>query len=343
MTSILSDLSILLNAFGAGIGSFWTYLLFSRKKASTDHYLLASLLALFVIFMINTIIQLSGYGYWIKSYQKMANAITLLLGPLLLAYLFSHTRPDAQWKKNYWLHFLPFLLLSPFLFLDLAMASNKLLSRSLIYFWNLQMSIYLILGYRELKKCNAWGSLPAKIIRYFLPLWFLNLILLLIKLHWYPIPDLVFLNVTLLFALLIFMVALQTLKEMQLGKEQIKNFSLSENHYQDYSLLLQNLMESQRLYRNANLSIQELARWAKISPRYVSATLNHQMKQSFYEFVNGYRIKEVLEKLQGPEANTLTLLGIAQQAGFKSNSAFYKAFRQQTGMTPGAFRKNQGQ
>ena len=79
MTSLISDLSILFNAFGAGVGGFWSYLLFSRKNAPVGHYPLAALLALFAFLMINTIIQLSGYGDWIKIYQKIANAITLLM------------------------------------------------------------------------------------------------------------------------------------------------------------------------------------------------------------------------------------------------------------------------
>ena len=331
MLSILSDLSILLNAFGAGVGIFWAFLLFSRSNESRGNFFLAALLFLFVAFMVNTIIQLSGYGKFIQIYQIIANALTLLIGPFLLAYGLTYTRKHEKWMNFFWVHYIPFLLLSPAIFLNATYYDNKFFNLVLIYFWNFQMLFYLGWGYHELRNKNAWHSLPALVIRYFCPLWLVNLVLFLAKTYWYPIPDVIFLNVTLLFYLLICAVALRHFKTMRQEKRQSQIFSLSENHYQDYSLRLQSLMERKQLYRNPNLNIQELAQLAKIPPRYVSATLNHQMKQSFYEFVNSYRIKEVVERLHDQDADTLTLVGIAQQAGFKSNSAFYKAFKVQTG------------
>lgn len=339
MSPALTDFTILLNAFGAGIGLFLTYLLLSRKNGSPGQYFLASLLFLFVFFMINTIVQLSGYGELIHAYQDWANALCFLIGPILFGYVLSYTRSDNDWLSSYWIHFLPFLIFMPFLLGAGQLIFSENANQWLIYLWNFQVLIYLRLSYRALTKHKTSAVLPAFLARHFSLIWLLNFILFIVKMHWYPLPDIIFLNITLLFSFLIIMVALHTFGEEPKVHAQTQIFALPTSHYQRYSLQLQKLMEAERLYRNPNLSIQKLAQLAKIPPRYVSATLNHHLQQSFYEFVNSYRIKEVQETLQKTDSEIFTLNGIASQAGFNSISAFYKAFRLQTGMTPGAYKK----
>lgn len=339
MLSLGIDLSMFLNASGAGLGVFWTYSLLTRKYTFPGQYFLSALILLLVVYMVNTIFQLSAYKATLQIYQDIANGLCFILGPLLLGYTLSHTRKDLGWLNRYWLHFLPFIFCLPLILLNSSYSYFPLLNKLFIYIWNAQMLIYLIWGYQALKRKNLFSSLPGLLLRSITLICILNFVLFLVKTHWFYIPDVIHLNITLLFYLLILATALRILKTEQAIKEPLKTFILPENHYKDYAEKLQSLMEKEQLFRDTELNIQQLAKMADISPRYVSATLNHQLNQSFYEFVNSYRIDAVLHKLQDPESDNLTLFGIASQFGFKSNSAFYKAFRTHTGLTPGAYRK----
>lgn len=339
MLSLGIDLSMLLNASGAGLGVFWTYSLLTRKNTFPGQYFLSALILLLVVYMVNTIFQLSAYKAYLQVYQDIANGLCFILGPLLLGYIFSHTRKDLSWLHRYWLHFLPCAICLPLILLNSSYSYFPLFNKLFIYIWNAQMLIYLLWGYQALKQENRPASLPGLLLRSIAVIWVLNFALFLLKTYWFYIPDVIHLNVTLLFYMLILTTAIRILKTEQNDSTPAKTFSLSNNHYQVYAEKLQTLMTEEQLFQNPELNIQQLAQMADISPRYVSATLNHQLNQSFYEFVNSYRIKAVLDKLKDPESDTLTLFGIACQFGFKSNSAFYKAFRQHTGITPGAYRK----
>ena len=90
------------------------------------------------------------------------------------------------------------------------------------------------------------------------------------------------------------------------------------------------------LYANAGLSLWTLSRHIGVSPNYVSQTLSETLGQSFYAFVNGFRIERAKALLV---SNDRPVLDIAYDVGFNSKSAFYASFRQVTGKTPAAFRK----
>ena len=340
MSPAIIDLTVLFNAFGSGIGLFWSYLLLSRKDSSLPHYFLSSLLFLFTFFMVNTILQLSGYGKILPTYQDFANSFGFLIGPLIFGFILSHTQKNTSWLNRFGAHAIPF---SVVLFILLILPAHKFIPGfkvGLIYLWNLQTLTYLLLCFQTLTNCKITNPMPILLLRYFSLIWLLNLILFTVKAFWFPVPDIIFLNITLLFCLIIIMVAMRTFKAaIGTNLQQSPSFKLPKQDYQTFSARLIKLMEAEHLYRNPDLTIQKLANALKISPRYISATLNHYHQKSFYEFVNAYRINEVIRKLQKPESAVYTINGLATQAGFKSTSAFYKAFRDQTGMTPGAFRK----
>ena len=96
------------------------------------------------------------------------------------------------------------------------------------------------------------------------------------------------------------------------------------------------VMETDKLYLDANLSLQKLASYLSISPNYISQTLNETLSINFFDFVNQWRIKAAKPKII---ANQDTVLNIALEVGFNARSSFYKAFKQETGQTPSEFRK----
>lgn len=95
-------------------------------------------------------------------------------------------------------------------------------------------------------------------------------------------------------------------------------------------------MEVDHLHRDPNLSLWVLARHIGASPNYISQTLNEVMGESFFDFVNGYRIAEAMTLLSTTNASVLT---ITYDVGFNARSSFYNAFKRVSGQTPTNYRK----
>ena len=67
--------------------------------------------------------------------------------------------------------------------------------------------------------------------------------------------------------------------------------------------------------------------------------LNSQLGQTFYDFVNGYRVREVQRRIAAGEAERLTMLALAMDAGFASKSTFNMVFKKHTKQTPTHYRQ----
>ncbi|MBD2769610.1 helix-turn-helix transcriptional regulator [Hymenobacter sp. BT664] len=113
---------------------------------------------------------------------------------------------------------------------------------------------------------------------------------------------------------------------------------LSEEQARAYLVKLTTLMEEEKLYRNGELTLAGLAEQLTISPHYLSQLLNDKKGQSFYDYVNAYRVEEVKAGLADPSKGHLSLLGLALEAGFNSKTAFNTVFKKITGLSPSAYR-----
>ena len=63
---------------------------------------------------------------------------------------------------------------------------------------------------------------------------------------------------------------------------------------------------------------------------------NSRSKLNYFlnQLINNLRVNEFKMLIQSPKANQLSLLGLANEAGFSSKSTFYAAFKKLEGMTP---------
>lgn len=112
--------------------------------------------------------------------------------------------------------------------------------------------------------------------------------------------------------------------------------SAFQNYDDDQQFLrLTKLFEDKAIFSRAKLTLKELADELKLSPKYVSYLINTYAGSNFNDFVNAYRVQDVLRRIN-IEKNK-TLLGIAMDAGFNSKSTFNQAFKQHTGKSPSEF------
>lgn len=100
---------------------------------------------------------------------------------------------------------------------------------------------------------------------------------------------------------------------------------------------LKKIIKENCYYQDPELSLGSLAEKLDLTPHELSRIINTVLKKSFNDFINEYRIAEVIQKMQNPVYNRLTLLGIAFDSGFNSKTTFSRAFRRITGKTPGEY------
>ena len=105
-----------------------------------------------------------------------------------------------------------------------------------------------------------------------------------------------------------------------------------------WQLLLTHLQEKES-YLDSNLTLQGLALQLSTNTTYLSQTINELAEKNFTDFINAYRIKNAQKLLKDPDFDQYTIDGIAAKTGFVSKSAFYRAFKKETGLTPGQYKK----
>lgn len=101
-------------------------------------------------------------------------------------------------------------------------------------------------------------------------------------------------------------------------------------------------MDREHPWRNSGLTLADLAERLATTPHRLSEVLNAQLGQTFYDFVNGYRVRDVQRRIAAGEAKQVTILSLALDAGFASKSTFNMVFKKHTSQTPSDYRETAG-
>lgn len=100
-------------------------------------------------------------------------------------------------------------------------------------------------------------------------------------------------------------------------------------------------MKEQMLFRQPNLTIQQLAVELGTPAKEITKFLSEQHQMNFSEYVNHHRIEYVKELLHSSVAEKYTLVSLAELSGFASKSSFNAIFKKITGLTPSEYKKRQ--
>ena len=122
-------------------------------------------------------------------------------------------------------------------------------------------------------------------------------------------------------------------------KPKYEGYQLDDEVAAAYAAEAKELMEKEKLYRNPDLTLPMLAKKLKLSANTLSQVLNGYCGQSFYNFVNTYRLEEVVSMMEDPKFDGKSVLELLYEAGFKSKSTFNPIFKKRTGKTPSEYRK----
>jgi AraC-like DNA-binding protein len=106
----------------------------------------------------------------------------------------------------------------------------------------------------------------------------------------------------------------------------------------ELSRRLERVMDVERLYLDPDLDLSALADRVDAARNQVSYVINQNFNRNFYDFVNEYRVREVLRLMEDSSRVNDKMLTLAFDAGFNSKPTFNAVFKKITGRTPSDYR-----
>lgn len=121
-------------------------------------------------------------------------------------------------------------------------------------------------------------------------------------------------------------------------KGKYEKSRLKEYDLKNIKTELDQLIHTDKIYCDEDISLQSLATELGLSQHQLSEFFNDHLKKNFVSYINGFRIRDAKKLLR--EERETTVLAIAYQVGFNSKSAFNSAFQKEVGCSPSVYRNN---
>lgn len=253
-------------------------------------------------------------------------AIIYLIG-LALGLLKNNPRPVFGFIDTYnlyvdlprWLLFTCYLLLA--MRLTTAYKRNNLTTESFSFRWVRQLIIAFFIFQ------TIW---LAYLIPYLIPSISSKLLAVV---DWYPI----YLPLT----VLIYWLGIKgyLVRQHPIIVKKVKAIELTQHTIDITVAALKVSMVAGQLYLNPELNLNTLSIHTGIPTKVLSVVLNQHLNESFNDFVNRFRIEAFKSKFSDQQNENLTIVGIAFDCGFNSQSTFQRAFKQFTGLSPKEYKR----
>lgn len=122
------------------------------------------------------------------------------------------------------------------------------------------------------------------------------------------------------------------------------NFSIKEARKNVSELQIEKIkcyMKEKKPYLDPDITLSELAKELDMGRNTLSFAINNGFNNNFFNFINKYRVEEVISFLDDPDKDNLNLLRLAYDAGFNSKATFNHIFKKYTGFTPKEYKLRQ--
>ncbi|MBO9591362.1 MAG: AraC family transcriptional regulator [Niabella sp.] len=124
------------------------------------------------------------------------------------------------------------------------------------------------------------------------------------------------------------------------GKVKYEKSTLTEDDATEIHRRLVQLMQDTRLFKNAELTLGDVAGQLDIHSGILSQVINSKTEKSFYDYINHLRVEEFKKIVALPNNQNYTLLSLAFECGFNSKSSFNRNFKKFTGLAPSEYLKS---
>lgn len=352
---------------------FLALVLWTREYNRQSNRLFALMLLSLALHLLDYSLSISGLIVQVPHLIFSTYPILFVIAPLFYLYVRSYLRIPLGNKWTLAAHFglailvllsmLPFYLQSASFKLDFLQAIGEDAFRNLpaeqfvIMFLQIgQFLVYTYLSYRCVVKQEAStarfranGNIPKirwlkrAILAFGLFSVFFGLMtIILLAQNAYRLEiDYV---VVLLLSLLIFVIGYVALSQPKLFQEGLKKgrsqTQLTASSASSLEQRLQTVMKTDKPFLQEELKISDLANLLGVPVHHLSEFLNNELHTNFADYINQYRIETAKALLSDPKQQSSKILAIAFEAGFSNKATFNRVFKQSTGLTPSAYRKN---
>jgi AraC-like DNA-binding protein len=294
--------------------------------------------------------------------------VALTYGPLIYFFSLHIKNRSLNWKPAFILHFLPFLLMEVLVIVfhisysreEVQEIITTLVSQNLEPIAILGMApvflhlfTYILLAQQSLNKhrTNLKQNYSTLEISWAFSLVRMVLLIFLISLlstiaqylgtpRTYTILLLAIILISIFLTLRILLYALNRPIFHAVVKPG-SSFDLTRQENERISEQIKLVLGGEKLYKDPNLTLKDLALALDTAERTVSYVINDSMADNFYDLVNDYRINEAKQILQNSKDHKQTVLEVLYEVGFNSKSSFNTQFKKKTGMTPSEFKRLQ--
>ena len=351
---------------------FGMLIFLTKRPRHLSFYLISLWLALIAVFLGARFLPFEVVDY----FKPGIFPVMFLFGPLLYLYVSSLAIENFKLEKKHLLHLIPFLLVcihrsftdpvsitaAPSLGQNSAFFYNQIyyfiILVSLFIYWI--FSIRIILNHR--KKIPYYFSNYTKRITlsWLIFVVLLFLVLFLVDMSFTSLSRFMGVrffrffslstNLTIFtFVVMFFSINQSTIydfRETEAEEEEdesvakYKRSALDEKRIEEINKKVWDYLKAKKPYLNPEFSFQMMVDDLGISRQYLSQVINAGQKKNFYKLINEFRVEEVKEKLADKKYEKYTVLGIAFECGFNSKTSFNRIFKEETGLTPTAYKNS---
>ncbi len=129
------------------------------------------------------------------------------------------------------------------------------------------------------------------------------------------------------------------LKRSKTSLKKIPDVLENTTNLNPKAVKLKELLESDKIFLDKEITLNKLASTLNTNRNGLSKLINSTFQQNFNGLINFYRVNEARKMLTDPDYHNYTVEAISEMSGFKSKSAFHKAFKEVTGITPSQLKK----
>ncbi|MEM7085620.1 MAG: AraC family transcriptional regulator [Bacteroidota bacterium] len=339
----------------------------TNKKANA---ILSLLIIISTLMLVGRVLMVRFFSEWVFLWSIAFDVVIYLFGPLVYLYtkrlLFNEQGPIVLNR----LHYLPaviffavacgyLLYYTPTEYFEAyrrgelsLMFDLVLITGMLSNFYYLVRSFGLLLKFRRTEKdAFSFHQSPVRYITFFLiaigtimTAWLFGYLnTKLFDSFWtYVGYDAIWIVIP----MFIYMIGYFSLKQPELFRitnlkedDSPKKSRITEEEVQLLKGKLDSLMLNERVYLQGNLTLAEVSEKINTSTNNLSWLLNNTYQTTFYDFINGYRVKEFVRKVANEEHLQHTILALSMDVGFNSKSTFNKAFKSEMNETPSNYIK----
>ena len=340
--------------------TFALQLWFVRSAARTANRYLSLVLVVMVLWMMRILAIDLRLEIYQSGWDRLPTQFLLALGPLIYFYVRKKARPEYKLRWKDLLHFSPLLLEQGALVVEIiesaktgvttyATSAFQWLNPLLQLCTFISITAYLYCSHLVIQNFYRRKS-PVLMDRSLMEFRWLDRLLgatALLWLVWISCVAIdyfgyhnqlglhVYYPVYIFFAVIIIWTAAAAFLRPRLTTQSpVPVKAAPAFELREKAAWLKKKMQAGLYYQDPELSLGSLAAQLDITTHELSRIINTVLKKSFSDFINEYRVQDVIYKMQDPAYDHITFLGIAYESGFNSKATFNRTFRQVTGTTP---------